>query len=1046
MVFRLRSVSRIASLTLSVVVLAGSCGDDEECGTLAALCADEGRLVSVATRVIAAAEVQFEVGESPGVFALTSDGPQLAFATRDGKRTMMMFRETPLALARLEREVAVSFAEPPVVAIFGVDEDRRLERRRDIALTGASASLVSGDLDGDGRLELIAAMHEDGRVAVIDPRSGEAQEYRAGKAPTSLALGDVDGDSHLDVVAVDTRTSALQVLRGAGDGRLMKGHASEAHAQMLALTLADHDGDGDLDALTRDDASNVRVHRNNGAGTFSSPISLPLGDEPAAGVGLVAGPAASGGLVGVGVPQDEALGTWFGKGATWLGHLEAPMGRPVTWVGGSVENRVLVGGEGFVDPLFWLPALTPIEVWRNPSPNVDASRASLTTGDLDGDHLLDVVAAKPGQVIVFRGRADLGLEAISYGSVPSTQSVAIAELTGDGRPDVLVGGEQSLLVAVGSDVEPFVWRSAEPTAITSARLTPLRTGPDTAHVVIATAAREETTAGAEYFPAALLRFGADGALLEERVFGEGLGVGRVIAVDFDEDGVDEPLVLAERDGAPVLVHAVPDGDGYALGQEHDIAALLGVTVAGVWLERMVAGDLDRDGAPEVVLSSAGAAIVVSGMADDMPIATVLPEVYGASDLRDVDGDGLLDGVHTDFEYSFFYHRGLGDGSFETSTDSYDYPRPAAAALAARADAQFDLVTLGADGLKLHLIREVVRLAASDERLLFHGGVAEFATADFDQDGYDDLLTACRQSGGGLAVLRGDKDGGLARADGDSLFNEHSGLTLGDLDGDGLLEALAATDGWYVLLYRLWPDVLVESVDLDLFVSGETVEDLAIADVDADGLPDVLAIAAIGTGESAQMALYVAYGTEPLRFTEWQPIGAVPALSKGAVAVGDVDGDDDLDVLIRPVGKMPSTLVRATGAREWAEAETMPGYTALFGPPDADGRVDLITHQETTVYRHVDGDLERREALVTHNSLVEGALRQVGDADGDGRYDFVVTDEFGTYVWLRGDDGPARIQVADVRLAGVQFPDVDGDGRPDLVGLTEGKVFVRRTRR
>ena len=32
----------------------------------------------------------------------------------------------------------------------------------------------------------------------------------------------------------------------------------------------------------------------------------------------------------------------------------------------------------------------------------------------------------------------------------------------------------------------------------------------------------------------------------------------------DEDGVDEPLVLAVRDGTPVLVHAAPDGDGYAL--------------------------------------------------------------------------------------------------------------------------------------------------------------------------------------------------------------------------------------------------------------------------------------------------------------------------------------------------------------------------------------------------------------------------------------------------------------------------------------------------
>jgi hypothetical protein len=323
-------------------------------------------------------------------------------------------------------------------------------------------------------------------------------------------------------------------------------------------------------------------------------------------------------------------------------------------------------------------------------------------------------------------------------------------------------------------------------------------------------------------------------------------------------------------------------------------------------------------------------------------------------------------------------------------------------------------------------------------------VAEFAAADFNQDGYDDLVTACRAPCGGGAVLWGGEDGGLVRADGDNLVGEHSGFTLGDLDGDGVPEALAA-NGFYFLLYRPGSVFTVEGVGLDLFNPGAWVEDMAIADVDDDGLPDVLAGVVTG-GSSGQMTLYVAYGTEPLRFTEWHPIAAVPGLQRGAIAVGDVDGDADLDLLIRPVGKTPSVLVRAAGTREWAEAETMPGYTALFGPPDADGRVDLITHQETTVYRHEGGDLERREALVTHWSLVEGALRMVGDADGDGRYDLVVTDEYGTYVWLRGDDGPARVRVAEERLAGVQFPDVDGDGRPDLVGVAEGKLFVRRTGR
>nr|WP_263429282.1 VCBS repeat-containing protein [Nannocystis pusilla] len=958
---------------------------------------------------------------------------------------MVLFAEPPVSLAGLHREVAVSFAESPLVAIYGIDGEGRLERRRDIPLSGWAPALASGDLDGDGQLELVASVVEHGRVAVIDPRTGAVREHRAGKAPVRLALGDVDGDSRLDVVVVDAG-EALQVLRGAGDGTLRKAEASAAHVDMWALTLADYDGDGDLDALTRDLASNVRVHRNDGAGRFASPIALPFGEHSASGSGLVAGPIANGGLASVSVPQDDRVGTWFGKGATWLGHVEVAFDRVVTWVGGGTDSGLLAGGEGFVVPFAWAAGVAPIEVWSSPILSTDSSESALATGDLDGDHLLDVVAATAQWLIVFHGRADLGLEQGVTLAIEGPQSVAIAELTGDEWPDVLVAGEQSVFVAVGSDGGGLLSvRPATSTTIKPAGLMPLRTGAGTAGVAIATAATEVTTEAA-YFPAALLRFAADGGLLEERVFGEELGVGRVIAVDFDEDGVDEPLVLAERDGTPVLVHAVPDGDGYALGVEHDVAALVELLPEEIRLRDLAAGDLDGDGAPEVVLGADAGAVVVSGMVDDAPTATLLAQTRAPSHLRDLDGDGRLDALVADREGIFIYQRGRGDATFEAE-QLHEFPRYDRAALAARTDAQFDLVTLNSDKLRVHLTREVARPAAVAAPLNFHGDVAEVAVADIDQDGYDDLVTLCRQPGGGVAVLWGSEDAALDRADGFGSVGEHSGLGLGDLDGDGFAEVVAALFGWAVEPYRFAPERAAEWVNLDLLGSLQKAEDLAIADVDDDGLPDMLALAAVDAPDWKKMNLYVAYGTEPLRFTPWHDLAEVPELVWAALFVGDVDGDDDLDLLIRPGSKMPGFLVRNDGPREWAAAEAMPGTTALFGPPDAEGRVDLITHEGTTVYRHIDGDPDRREAIVSHESLTEGALRQVGDADGDGRYDLVTFDDHGTYVWLRGDDGPRQVRVAEDKLAAVQFPDLDGDGRPDLVGINNrGKLFVRHTRR
>ncbi|MDC0668298.1 FG-GAP repeat domain-containing protein [Nannocystis radixulma] len=993
--------------------------------------------------VRAAVEVDVDGDGQTEVFALTGESRQLAFGRRDGRRSMVSFAEPPMSLAALHGEVAVSLAEPPMVAIYGIDGEGRLERRREIPLSGRAPALASGDLDGDGKLELVASVFDNGRVAVIDPRTGAVREHRAGKASSWLALGDIDGDSRLDVVVADAG-EALQVLRGAGDGTLRKAEASPANVETYALTLADYDGDGDLDALTRDMASNVRVHRNDGEGRFASPIALPFGEHPASGFGLVAGPIANGGLAGVSVPLDDGLGTWFGKGATWLGHVEVAFDRAVTWVGGDADGGFLAGGEGFVMPFAWAAGVTPIEVWSSPILSGESSDSALATGDLDGDHLLDVVAATSGEVVVLHGRADLGLEPWAGFGFEGARSVAIAEMTGDEWPDALFAGEQSVSMAVGSAWGLFPLWPVASTTIKPTELTPLRTAAGTAGVAIATAAVEVATEG-EYSPAALLRFDDTGRLLEERVFGEELGVGRVIAVDFDEDGVDEPLLLAERDGMPVLVHAVPDGDGYALGVEHDVAAISDLLPEEIWLERLTAGDLDGDGTPELVLAANAGALVVSGMADDAPTATVLAEIWAPSHLHDLDGDGRLDAIFAARGY-FVYQRGRGDGTFE-ARQTYEFPHYDLAALAARTDAQFDLVTLGSGGLGVHLAREVARPVAVDDPLNFHGDVAEVAAADIDQDGYDDLVTLCRQASGGVAVLWGSEDAALDRADGFGSRGEHSGLGLGDLDGDGFAEVVAALHGWYVEPYRFAPERVAEWANLDLLNSLQKAEDLAIADVDDDGLPDILALAAVDVTDWKKMNLYVAYGTEPLQFTPWHDVVEVPELTRSALAVGDVDGDDDLDLLIRPASEMPGLLLRNTGPREWAEAETMPGTTALFGPPDADGRVDLITHEGTTVYRHIDGDPERREVLLTHELLTEGALRQVGDADGDGRYDLVTFDEWGTSVWLRGDDGSMQVRVAEDKLAAVQFPDIDGDGRPDLVGLnSRGKLFVRHTRR
>src|SRR6202040_916186 len=70
----------------------------------------------------------------------------------------------------------------------------------------------------------------------------------AGYAPTSAALGDLNGDGRLDVVAVNENGGTLSVLLGNGDGTLQAALTYPAGTIPYFVALGDFNHDGKLDA------------------------------------------------------------------------------------------------------------------------------------------------------------------------------------------------------------------------------------------------------------------------------------------------------------------------------------------------------------------------------------------------------------------------------------------------------------------------------------------------------------------------------------------------------------------------------------------------------------------------------------------------------------------------------------------------------------------------------------------------------------------------------------------------------------------------------
>lgn len=87
---------------------------------------------------------------------------------------------------------------------------------------GAPSSIALGDLNGDGKLDIVVANADSNTVSVLlgkgDGTLGPRSSYAAGNRPFSVTIGDLNGDRKLDLVVANTDSNTVSVLLGNGDG------------------------------------------------------------------------------------------------------------------------------------------------------------------------------------------------------------------------------------------------------------------------------------------------------------------------------------------------------------------------------------------------------------------------------------------------------------------------------------------------------------------------------------------------------------------------------------------------------------------------------------------------------------------------------------------------------------------------------------------------------------------------------------------------------------------------------------------------------------
>ncbi len=330
---------------------------------------------------------------------------------------------------------------------------------------GSPYVVTSGDLNGDGKVDIIAGNVTNNNLVVV-PGKGDGSFlapliYHLAAAPYEVVAGDFNRDGRLDVVTANPYASNISVLLGNGDGSFQAPVNYAVGTFPNHIMAADFNRDGYLDLVLfgGGPSATLYVLLNNDDGTFRNGSVYSLVKSGPLGIADVNGDGKLDVIVGTTMPADnkiiKTVSVLLGNGD---GTLQTPIDTDATiYPGGSGPYAIVMGDfdrDGKVDIALADEYLKIMKgngdgTFKPPSFNfhLHNTTTDLKAGDFNGDGKIDLVTTGifgGGALQVLLGNGDgtfqdLGDQASGGGCV----SVVVADFNGDTRPDLAanVGGQ-----------------------------------------------------------------------------------------------------------------------------------------------------------------------------------------------------------------------------------------------------------------------------------------------------------------------------------------------------------------------------------------------------------------------------------------------------------------------------------------------------------------------------------------------------------------------------------------------------------------------------
>ncbi len=901
-------------------------------------------------------------------------------------------------------------------ALFG-DSGRRLG-------TNDARGVTLGDVNSDGWLDLIIANNTNGCEVWTNNGAGvlydSGQRLQTNPCPkTDVALGDFNDDGDLDAILCSWQKSS-EVWTNAGSGRFLSQYSVNSSTGMARkAVIGDFDGDAHLDVVFVNDGQLSRLWRNNGAGTLSGTTQY---------LGMV-------------TARDAAAGDFNGDGTMDVFILSSTNG--VVWT--NAGNGAFAAG-----------------------PTLSTGGTSAAVGDLDGDNDLDLVlAGSNGPVRLYRNNSGAFTNVFSNSITGNVGVVQLGDLDGDGDLDLLCArnddGESSVWLNDGSGTFAEV-----PLQTLGVLPTPQRAelgdldGDGDLDAVFALG-----TNGVRVFwntRPEMRAYGTNGVLVannETPTTAEGTDFGAVTAwsitntfiltnaspVNMEVTGIsttgvmcsqfqllDTPTVIGAWSSFPIRVVFEP----VAYGTQSAVLAF-----SGIWTNSPFQLQLQGEYAPPLFVTNKTpanasnpvdrAAAVTVQFSQPVDPATVTTNSFRLWGRNGGPLAGTVSVAGSGLEATFTPAAALpiGDTIFASVADSVTtadgvyrlYPEV------------WSFITEATNGTGRFYTRRVPTTSTADRS-------SDVALGDLDGDGDLDAmvcLNATESTQSVIQVFVNDGAGGFTNNNDVILVRSDNGtprgVDLGDLDGDGDLDAVVGYEKGQQTSKVLWNDGTAHfTVDTNaLSVSGGHP---IIGDLDGDGDLDLFVL----DYESAYgLSSWLNDGAGHFSLGEWVAAAGNYPL---ATRLGDLDDDGDLDAIVGEVMSPFATYVMVNNGRGgFTKSQTMTNATATYtcelGDVDGDGDLDLVVQSRPSALWLNDGHGVFTRATTfsgAESSTATGALG-LGDLDADGDLDTLLVTGSAFAPYEMTNDGYGTFATGSIVCKGTGIycyatGDLDGNGSLD----------------